>query len=263
MLLWTVPVLAQDEPTPPDPVVTGEEPAPQEPAPEEPAAQDPEPGEETPDATNPPPYMVDLIENSELTPEMAEQMRTSGMGWGEIRIATSLAEQMVANSPDPDNPLLFDDALAHVLNARADGMGYGEIAQQNDLKVGQLVRNRNRVQEPLEGDGLATEEGLQAGEAVQTRGKKRGLFARLAGFLGFGKAKRPEEPAKPEEPGSAEKPQKVAKAWKGERPQKIEKPAKVERPERPERPEKPEKPEKPERPAKPEKPEKPERGPRR
>jgi len=258
MLLWAAPALAQDEPTLPDPVVSAEDPAPQDPV-----AGDPEPTEETPDATNPPPYMVELIENSELTPEVADEMRSSGMGWGEIKIATSLAEQMVANSPDPDNPLLFEDALTAILNARADGMGFGEIAQENDLKIGQLMRNRNQVQEPLVGDGLAAEEGVQAGEAVQTRGKKRGLFARLAGFLGFGKAKRPEKPARPEEPGNAEKPEKVAKIWKGERPQKIEKPTKIERPERPERPEKPEKLERPERPTKPEKPEKPERGPRR
>ena len=140
MLLWTVPALAQDEPTLPDPVVSAEDPAPQDPV-----AGDPEPTEETPDATNPPPYMVELIENSELTPEVADEMRSSGMGWGEIKIATSLAEQMVANSPDPDNPLLFEDALTAILNARADGMGFGEIAQENDLKIGQLMRNRNQV----------------------------------------------------------------------------------------------------------------------
>jgi len=211
------------------------------------------PEEETPDATNPPPYMVELLENSELTQEQVDQMRADGTGWGNIKIATSLAEQLVEKNAENDPPLLFEAALAQILAARAEGMGFGEIAQENDLKIGQLMRNRNRAQEPIQGDGLEAEEGVQAGKAVQTRGKKRGLFSRLAGFLGFGKANRPDK---------AERPVKLAGSGKPEGIERPEKPGKPDRPDRPQKLEKPERPEKLERPAKFERPEKPQKPPR-
>jgi len=208
------------------------------PPPETQEGEDPIPGtpkEETPDATNPPPYMVDLLENSELTQEQVDQMRADGAGWGNIKIATALAEQLVVKTAENETPLTFDKALAEILAARAEGMGFGEIANENDLKIGQLMRNRNQVQEPLQGDGLEAEEGVQAGEAVQTRGRKRGLFSRLAGFLGFGKAKRPDK---------AERPVKLAGSGKPEGIERPEKPGKPDRPDRPQKLEKPERPEK-------------------
>lgn len=229
---------------------------------EDPVPETPE-EEETPDATNPPPYMVELLENSELTQKQVDRMRADGAGWGNIKIATSLAEQIAAQSVDTDKPLTFDEALVQVLDARAAGMGFGEIANENDLKIGQLNRNRNQVQEPLQGDGLEAEEGVQAGEAVQTRGRKRGLFSRLAGFLGFGKANRPDKAERPAKLTGSGKSEGIEGPEKPGKPDKPDRPQKLERPERPEKLERPEKPEKPERPARPEKPEKPERGPRR
>ena len=245
-LLWATPMPAQTTPEPgsSDPGVT-------EPASPTPDGEDPvpaEPEEETPDMGNPPAYIADLLERTKLTQDQVDQMRTDGAGWGNIRIAASLAEQMAANSADSDTPLGFDEALASVLAARADGMGFGEIANENDLKIGQLMRNRNQVREPALGDGLEAEEGVQAGDTVRTRGRKRGVFARFAGFLGFGRAKRPDK---------AERPVRSYGSARGEKPEKPEKPSKPEKMERPERPERPEKP------AKPEKPERPERGPRR
>lgn len=234
------------------------------PPPETQAGEDPlpeTPEEETPDASNPPPYMVELLKNSDLTQEQVDLMRADGTGWGNIRIATSLAEQLVEKSAGTDTPLTFDDALAQVMAARADGMGFGEIAQENDLKIGQLMQNRNRnqVQEPLQGDGLEAEEGVQAGKAVQTRGQKRGLFSRLAGFLGFGKANRPDKAERPVKLAGNGKPEGIERPEKPGKPDKPDRPDRPEKPEKPERPEKLEKPEKPERPARPEKPEKPEK----
>jgi hypothetical protein len=252
LLLWTAQAMAQStpEPTDPDPGVT-------EPTQAEPDGDEPEPAEpedEAPSAGNPPPYITELVEGSELTPEQMAQMRADGAGWGNIRIATRLAEQIAADSAGTDTPLTFDEALAIVLAARAEGLGFGEIANANNVKIGQLMRHRNQVQEPAQGDGLEAEEGVQAGEAVQTRGRKRGLLARLAGFLGFGKAKRPDK---------AGRPVQVAGNADGQATGKPDKPSKPEKPERPRKFFKPEKLERPERPAKPEKPEKPERGPRR
>ncbi len=200
--------------------------------------------------TNPPPFILNLLESSELKQDQLDQMRTDGAGWGNIRIVALLAEQI---SDKSEGTVSFDDALAEVLAARAAGKGFGEIAGENGLQVGETIRNRNRQREgsledgPGDGDG----DGLQVQETIRVREKKRGVFARLAGFLGFKKAEKPEKAVGPE------------RLQRTERPEKPSKPEKLERPERPERPEKLEKPERPERPERPEKPEKPERGPNR
>lgn len=240
LLLWTAPAMAQSPAEPDSGVI--------EPTPE---AGD---LEATPDGSNPPAYIADLVEKTDLSQLQVDQMRAEGTGWGNIRIAARLAEQMAANSIDTDTPVTFDDALASILVARAEGKGFGEIAGENNLKIGQLMRHRNQVQGDASGDGLEAEEGVQAGETVQVRGKKRGLFARLAGFLGVGKSKRPDKTERLVQADGNARLQKSSRAQKTER---------LEKPERPEKPSKPEKPERPERPAKPEKPEKPERGPRR
>lgn len=248
LLFWTAQTLAQTEPEPGQ----SDPPTPTEPVP-------PELEEELPDAANPPSYIIDLVENTELTQDQVNLMRAGGAGWGNIRIAASLAEQIAANSAGTDTPLTFDQALELVLAARAEGLGFGEIAQNNGVKIGQLTRNqnRNKVQDPALGDGLEAEEGVQAGETVQTRGRKRGVFARLAGFLGFGKGKGPDKEERPVQMSAN------GKGQTAEKPARQGKAGRLERLDRPDRPSKPEKPEKPEKPAKPEKPEKPERGPRR
>ena len=80
-LLWAGPAWAQtpEEPDTTDVEVTLEEPA---------------------DPVNPPPFIVSLLDATELTPEQLEQMRTDGAGWGNIRIAALLAERIAADSED-------------------------------------------------------------------------------------------------------------------------------------------------------------------
>ncbi|MHC4086471.1 MAG: hypothetical protein ACYSU5_14855 [Planctomycetota bacterium] len=92
--------------------------------------------EETPDATNPPPFIVDLVEKTELTQEQVEQMRSGGAGWGNIMISTRLAERIAADS---EGVLTFDDALAGVLKSRTEKKGFGQIAHENDLKLGRVL----------------------------------------------------------------------------------------------------------------------------
>ena len=253
LLLWTASVSAQTEPEPSlaDPGVTEPTQLEEKPELEDPDADPAEPEDENANSSNPPAYILDLIERSDLTREQVDKIRADGAGWGNVKIAAYLAEAIAAKSADTDTPLKFDDALALVLAARAEGMGFGEISRENDLKIGQLNRNRNQVQELAGGEGPEIEDEVQAGEAVQVRGKKRGLLARIGGMLGFGRAKRPDK---------AERPVRGLASGKVEKPERPSRPQKAERPERPEKPEKPERLEKP---ARPEKPEKPERGPRR
>jgi len=188
---------------------------------------------ETSDAANPPPFITKLIESTELTQEQVDQMRSDGLGWGNIMIATRLAERIAADS---GGTLTFADALAGVLSARAEGKGFGQIANENDLKLGRVVGKDNKgAAGASDGSG---EPGAGAGASIQRatgQAKKQNIFGRLMGLLGFDRKERPEKPAKPE---------KLARAERPERPQKLEK---IERPERLERPERPEKPERPER----------------
>jgi hypothetical protein len=191
-----------------------------------------EDGSETPSTAHPPTYIGDLMKTTELKQEQVDQMRTSGWGWGEIRLATKLAQQMAANS---NGTLTFDDALAQVQAARAEGKGFGQIAAENNLKIGPLVRNKDAAK-----GGKA-----QAGPAANQ--KKPGLLTRIGRFLGFGR--------------SADKPDKASAAANVEKPHASAKAMQLDRPERPERPERPPKAEKPDRPERLSRPEKPEKGP--
>ena len=214
------------------------------------------PDEEAPGATNPPPYIGELLEKTEMTQDRLTQMRAAGWGWGNIKIAASLAEQMAVNS---GGQMSFDVALDAIMAARAEGKGLGQIAKENNLKIGQTVRQRNQKrQSDVEGKG-----DLTGREFAQTRGKKRGFFARLAGLLGIGKKEKLSKSPKPDEPDGANKPERLEKPKKNGKSERSVRPDRGSKPEKPEKIEKPSKPERSERPSKPETPEKPQRGPKR
>lgn len=216
------------------------------------------PDEETPGTTNPPPYIGELLGKTELTQLRLTQMRSAGLGWGNIKIAANLAEQMVGNSTG-EPPLTFDAALDSIMAARAEGKGFGQIAKDNNLKIGKTVHKRNQ-KGPSD---VESKEGLSGREFSQTRGKKRGLFARLTGFLGFGKKEKLNKPVRPDESDGVEKPNRLNKPKKNNKSERPVRPERGSKPEKPEKVERPSKPERPERPSKPEKPEKPQRGPKR
>ena len=206
-------------------------------------------GEDSPNGSSRPRYIAELVEKTELTQEQVDQMRGDGAGWGNIMIATRIAERIAADNPK-DPKLTFEEALDGVLSARAEGMGFGDIAHENDLKLGPLVsrgkKGPSTVPEPPGPEGALVRSQARIGR--EGKPKKQNVFGRLFGMFRSGRTVKAEKPPKLE---------------RTERPERPNRPEKLDRPERPERPEKPEKPEKPERPAKPEKPEKPERGPRR
>jgi hypothetical protein len=208
-----------------------------------------------PSSANPPPFINQLVEITKLTPEQVEQMRGDGLGWGNIMIAARLAEWIAADSA---GTLTFGEALTDILDARAENKGFGQIAHENDLKLGRVVGNGNNK-------GAATSYAsgeLGAGpqgniERRRNQQNKKNVYRQLSGLLGFEKNGRPQKPLDLEK---IEKPERPEKPEKPERPERPDKP---ERPEKPEKPEKPERLEKPQRPERPEKPERPERGPRR
>jgi len=149
----------------------------------------------------------ELSEQAGVAPEQVNAMRTSGLGWGEIKIAISLAQKIstVEATALPIGPIL-DSLLAQ----RQAGMGWGEIAKANGFKLGEIV-----------GKGQAKKDATVAPtDPVPTDP------ATITG-------------AKPERGNKLDKPEKI------ERPEKQDKPERPEKPEKPEKPAKPEKPEHP------------------
>lgn len=144
---------------------------------------------------------------------------TAKMGWGEVNITLSLAQAMVDSGAAPDlasalagmtvtNPDGTTTVTPGVLQLRADGGGWGNIAKQLGFNLGALVSASNRSEKSV---------------AATSRADKA-KAERVAG-----------------KPDGTGKPERVAKVERPDKPQKVE------RPERPERPQKPERPDKPER----------------
>ena len=143
------------------------------------------------------------------------------MGYGEINIALGMAEKMV----DGGDAETWQDALYGsadttnsdgtvveggdgILQMRADGMGWGQIAKELGFKLGSVVgKAPTRESSDDESDTSTT--------AAKTDGR----------------GNKPERAAKADHPA---KPEHVAKV---DRPERVERPSKPERPERPQKPE--------------------------
>ncbi len=172
----------------------------------------------TPSTAHPPAYIGDLMTESGMTQTQVDQMRADGMGWGEIRIACRLAEQMAADS---GGTLSFNDALSQVLASHAEGRGWGQIAADHNLKVGNLVKSdKSGKSDSASSTGKAT--------STAAKEKKPGLLARIGRALGFGRAADKSAKGEKTQAGS-----KDMKSHKPDRPDKMERGARPERMERP------------------------------
>lgn len=167
----------------------------------------------------------ELAEQAGVAPAQVTAMRTSGLGWGEIKIVISLAQKI---STAETTALPITPILDSLLAQRLAGMGWGEIAQANGFKLGEVMgkgqAKKDAVVVPT-GPVLTTPETLSG--AKPERGSK------------LDKPEKLDKPAKLDKPERLEKPEKPEKLDKPERPEKLER---LERPEKPQRPEKPEKP---------------------
>jgi len=151
----------------------------------------------------------ELAEKAGVAPAKVASMRTSGMGWGEIKIAISLAQKI---STAETTALPIAPILDSLLAQRQTGMGWGQIARENGFKLGEIV-----------GKGQAKKDATVAPTETAPTDP-----ATITG-------------AKPEGGTKIEKVEKFGK------PEKLDKPERLEKPEKPVRPEKPERPEKPQR----------------
>jgi hypothetical protein len=76
-------------------------------------------------------------------------LRTSGMGWGEITIELAMADHL--NKMDPQTFPTIGDAMEHIRNLRVQGSGWGAIAQELGFQLGPIIsavkRGRKRFGE--------------------------------------------------------------------------------------------------------------------
>ena len=142
-------------------------------------------------------------------------MRTSGLGWGEIKIAISLAQKISTAEATPKPRCRSGRSWTACSPSVSQGMGWGEIAQANGFKLGEIV-----------GKGQAKKEVTVAPTEPATTGTETMTNVK------------PERAGKLNKPEKTEKPVKMEKAERPEKPEKPEKPARAEQPDKPEKPEK-------------------------
>jgi hypothetical protein len=166
---------------------------------------------------------------------------TGEQGYGEVLLSLSLAERELAKAGVTDpTPAQLEAALnggvitvgtgetvqtlelAGVLNLRAEGLGWGQVARELDLNLGEVVSGVRRDPRAIE------------------RLSRRPEFA--------GKSDLPARPVRIERAQRVERVERVARLERPERPlvaERIERPVRIERVERPVRPERPERPGRP------------------
>jgi hypothetical protein len=107
------------------------------------------------------------------------------MGYGEINTTLALAGAMVESGAAAD----VAAALETLQQMRADGMGYGQIAQDLGFKLGQLISAGVRADAALAAGSEADASGsraAQAGNAAAGAGAATAASARLQADVGRG-----------------------------------------------------------------------------
>jgi hypothetical protein len=103
---------------------------------------------------------------------------TGKMGYGNVNIALSLAQESLPENPSPEQlktALIGTSAKPGILAQRAGGQGWGQIAQSMGIKLGEVMRSP------------------KAGERVAARPER---------------AARPDKPDRPERPAKPERPER-------------------------------------------------------
>lgn len=117
---------------------------------------------------------------------------TGKMGYGEVDTALALAQKQLPENPTPEQlkaALIGTAQKPGVLALRADGMGWGKIAQDMGFKLGEVKRSPRAQERAAAGSG------------------------------------KPERPARMEKPQRPDKPERPFKPERPERPVKPERPA--------------------------------------
>jgi hypothetical protein len=109
---------------------------------------------------------------------------TGQMGWGNVDNAIAMAERLLKDQGITDpTPAQLDAAMVEVLDLRAGGMGWGQIANSLGFKLGEVKRSDNANPK---------------GPGVEPVAKVE-------------RASRPEKPERPVKPERPEKPERAGK----------------------------------------------------
>lgn len=169
------------------------------------------------------------------------------MGWGEVDHSLGIAQALVENG----NAGSFEEALmgtattetvtnadgtttttttyeGGILQMRADGMGWGQIAKELGFKsLGEIKSGRAFASEDTDGEaGTAT---ASAASEKSAKGRETAANAR-------------DKTDRNDRADGTGKPDKLDRVAKVDRPEKIERPQRPDRPERPVKPERPSRP---------------------
>jgi hypothetical protein len=104
-------------------------------------------------------------------------LRNRGLGFGEVAITLALADEL------PKRGMTDQDAMKTILDRRAAGQGWGQIAHDLDLKLGRVLSTVKKAQKEV-----AHAEGARAAKAERPE-----------------RSDRPGKPDKPEKPERAER----------------------------------------------------------
>ena len=155
------------------------------------------------------------------------------MGWGEVNITLAMAEKLIGSGDaasldealtgtsvtNADGTVTTTDGL---LQMRADGMGWGQIAKELGFKLGSVV---GKGKTPT----TSNEDSDDGDTTTETTAKAKGKSDTAKG--------KTDRTAKTERTAKADRPAKVERVAKVDRPERVERPSKPERPERPSKPE--------------------------
>ncbi len=117
-----------------------------------------------------------IAKDFKVDPSVVTDLRNRKMGFGEITIALALSQELMKSN----NTLSQTDALQTILDKRAAGEGWGQIAHDLNLKLGHV---RSKVEKAEK--QVARVERVEKAEKAEKREKME----------------KPEKPAKVERPG--------------------------------------------------------------
>ena len=134
---------------------------------------------------------------------------TKAMGNGNVNITLRIAQQMMANNSNLtlQQALMGTSGTQGILQMRASGMGWGQIAKTEGFKLGDVMRS-----------GKA--------DSASTAGRAESKSDRVARSERSEKVERAERPEKVER---AERPEKVERVERAERVERVERPQRPER----------------------------------
>jgi len=125
--------------------------------------------------------------NTKVTTTTTEALPTGKMGYGNVKISLALAQESLRQqgitqptSEQLHTTLAGDSTTNGILQMRADGMGWGQIAQKYDVKLGQLMSGRQSASTTVtskgfdksfavsdsQGSGIVTASGRASGAAA-------------------------------------------------------------------------------------------------